>query len=111
MSKPLTTEQLDAFRTLAKSVTANDAGAAMILALLDEVDRLKNAFIPRPLTEVHWLTKDFHVLYRTVEQLVADLDAEKLTGLGYVKAQIERLRPAFEECEVARRMAQSKREG
>jgi hypothetical protein len=56
-------------------------------------------------SEAHWLVKDFHVLYRLTERLVADLDAEKVTDLGDVKAQLRRLMPAFEECEAARRMA------
>lgn len=52
----------------------------------------------------HWLVKDFHILYRLTERLVADLDAEKVTDLGWIRLQLQRLAPAFEECEAVRRM-------
>lgn len=55
--------------------------------------------------DVSALVKDFHVLYRLTERLVADMAAEKEIDLGSVKAQLVRLLPAFEECEAARRMA------
>jgi hypothetical protein len=56
-----------------------------------------------------WLTKDFHILYRVTERLVADIDAEKVVDLNEAKAQLRRLLPAFEHCEAARLGSQMKR--
>ena len=71
----------------------------------------RGELVPYSVPEASSLVKDFHVLYRVTERLVADLDAEKVTDLGEVKAQLRRLMPAFEECEVARRMAWHTKEG
>jgi hypothetical protein len=59
--------------------------------------------------EPPWLTKDFHILYRVTERLVADIDAEKVVDLNGAKAQLRRLLPAFKHCEAARLGSQMKR--
>lgn len=85
----------------------------LVLRLLDEVQRLKETAAPGAMSEVPEipaLVKDFHILYRLTERLVADLDAEKVTDLGFVKAQLQRLLPAFEECEVAKVLERRRKE-
>lgn len=57
------------------------------------------------------LVKDFHVLYRVTEQLVADIDAEKVLDIDPVKAELRRLLPAFEECEAVRVSGRKTKEG
>jgi hypothetical protein len=49
--------------------------------------------------EPHWLTKDFNVLYRALERLVNDIDAECEVDLGWARAQLARLKPAAEMTE------------
>jgi hypothetical protein len=116
-NRPLTAGQLAQFRSLAEAfaVGGDDVGVTpVILALLDEVARLKAAFVPRPVREPSWLEKDFHVLYLATERLVAALDLDREfepSDLDDVKEQLRRLMPVFEECEVARRMDQQARKG
>lgn len=50
------------------------------------------------LGEPSWLVKDFHVLYRTARAVVDG----KPEALAYLRAQIERLEPAFAHCEAER---------
>lgn len=62
------------------------------------------------MTEPHWLVKDFHALYRVA---AATLRIETLGDAratrDALRAQIERLKPAFEACEVERRGGNAER--
>ena len=119
VESPLTSLELVEWRVMATGwLEVDEIGMSetgfvgrLVLRLLDEIHRLKAAFVPRPMPELPALVKDFHVLYRAAERLVADLDAEKLTDLDYIKLQLRRLMPAFEECEAARRMVPQTKEG
>jgi hypothetical protein len=110
--RPLTAGQLEQYRTLAESFHdgGDEAGVApVILSLLDEVHRLKAAFVPRPVAEPSWLEKDFQVLYNAA--LDASMSSPGTPPWKILEAQLDRLRPAFEECEVARRMGRQAKEG
>lgn len=109
LKRALTKPELDEFRRLAEGHAGNRMAAA-IHTLLIEVDRLKAAFVPRPVPEASWLVKDFHVLYRAAERLVAHIDAEGFIDLDVLRAQLQRLAPAFEQCEVERRMGRQTKE-
>jgi hypothetical protein len=63
--------------------------------------------------EPSWLEKDFHALYSAaldVSESVVEPDRETPPQRN-LRAQLRRLMPAFEECEVARRMDRQTREG
>lgn len=54
--------------------------------------------------EPSWLVKDFHILYRAaldVSESIADPSSET-PPQRFLRAQLERLRPAFEQCEAER---------
>jgi hypothetical protein len=113
-NRPLTAGQREQFRSLAESFAAggDEAGAApVILALLDEVERLKAAFVPRPVPKASWgLEKDFSALYNAA--LDASMSAAGTPPWKILEAQLEQLRPAFEEVEeAARRRARQAKEG
>jgi hypothetical protein len=94
---------LDAENTLSECHAALKASALFV----ELAERRPEIIAPSSAAgDVPSLTKDFHVLYRLTERLVADLD-EDLTRIDLegAKAQLRRLMPAFEECEAARRMA------
>ncbi len=62
--------------------------------------------------DLHWLVKDFHVLYRTAEAALAQalLDGYDTAHLRDLGMQLQRLAPAFEQCEMERRGARATRE-
>lgn len=54
--------------------------------------------------DVPWLVKDFHVLYRAaldVSESIVDPERET-PPQRFLRAQLARLRPAFEQCEAVR---------
>lgn len=59
-------------------------------------------------TEPHWLVKDFNVLYRAAKRLAEAVDEETLVtatpfnALQDLKAQLERLAPAYNVTEAER---------
>jgi hypothetical protein len=63
--------------------------------------------------EAPWLLKDFDALYRAAQRMLQSIDACAVRGheVAELRAQLERLKPAFAECEVARRMGRQTREG
>jgi hypothetical protein len=60
---------------------------------------------PIDIDDVPWLVKDFAVLYRAAERLVAGDDVRPGKAAGDFEAlvlQVRRLRPAFDQCESVR---------
>jgi hypothetical protein len=84
---------------------SNNEYHEMEAELKAEIARLKAELAQR---EPHWLVKDFNALYRAALAF-----SEACMGRGDGKpyahhealAQLERLRPAFQDTEVARRLA------
>lgn len=117
---PITAVELVEWRVLAtgwleaEEIVTSPVGVVgrIVLRLLDEVHRLKATFVSRPVAELSWLEKDFHVLYRAALAACKTtlLPGEGDATLEDLRRQLDRLAPAFEECEVVRRMARQTRE-
>jgi len=99
MADPREQRVLDAARTLVQHWDDQDGfGADIIDALAEAVHALDGA--PTNSGEVSWLVKDFNALYRASQNALVDPTTEQ-----WLRHQLERLRPAFEMTETARRAA------
>jgi hypothetical protein len=86
------------------AVPAEDARPLqLLLALLGSGKRCL------PIDNIPWLVKDFGVLFQAADDAFqqASLDGYLTGHLLALARQLERLRPAFEGCEAARRMARA----
>lgn len=83
------------------------AEVAQIQTLREELaearGHLRRAELDR---EPHWLIKDFHALYRAAEDCMQiETLAASRQARGFLRAQLDRLKPAFLACDAERRSA------